>query len=222
MDSGVKVQDGNNISPIMILPEEAMREIYNYLSFQTLYFSLRMVCKNIQTYVDDYLKVRGTSFFVSCQRGLGKELIEITKTPKTGFILLRSPASTIPWVTCQLQNNKILDEHPDQDRLLDIVFYAEKYQTGVCHLYISERSSTFRYYLKSEMWGIVLENRTPLKWLEHKGTSHEFVQILVSKINPYHFQFRSAQYTHGYPFVLVMSTDKILRVGKVMFTPLNS
>ena len=67
MDNNGKAQEGNNISPILTLPEETMREIFNYLSFETLHFSLRTVCKNIHTYVDDYLKIRETSFFASCQ-----------------------------------------------------------------------------------------------------------------------------------------------------------
>ena len=104
MDNGDKGQDGNTISPIMTLPEEAMREIFNYLSFQTLYFSLRLACKNMLTYVDHYLKIRETSFFASCHRTCrkceGKEVIEITEIPKKGFIILRSPESTIPWVNC--------------------------------------------------------------------------------------------------------------------------
>ena len=82
MDNDDKSQDGINISPILTLPEETMREIFIYLSFETLHFSLRTVCKNIHTYVDDYLHIRGTSFFVTCQRGLKKEVIEITEMPK--------------------------------------------------------------------------------------------------------------------------------------------
>ena len=100
MDDGEKLQDGENISPIMKLPEEAMREVFNNMSFQTLYFSLRRVCKDIQSYVDNYLKVRGgTSFFVGCRNGSEKEVIEITEKPKKGFIILRTPATSIPWVT---------------------------------------------------------------------------------------------------------------------------
>ena len=52
MDNADNGQDENNITPIMTLPEEAMHEIFNYQTFQTLYFSLRTVCKNIQTYVE--------------------------------------------------------------------------------------------------------------------------------------------------------------------------
>ena len=86
MDIGDKCQDRNNISPIMTHPEELMREIFNYLSFETLFFSLRRVCKNIQTYVDRYLKVRGTSFLVGYQEDSKKQVIEIIKKLKEGFI----------------------------------------------------------------------------------------------------------------------------------------
>ena len=120
MDNGDKGQDGENISPIMTLPEDAIREIFNYLSFQTLYFSLRTVCKNIQIYVDNYLKVRkGISLFVGCQKGSEKEVIEITELRNKGFIIIRTPASSIPWVTSILQNNKFFNE--GLDRLLDLI-----------------------------------------------------------------------------------------------------
>ena len=89
MDSGDKCQDGNKVSTIMILPEETMCEIFNYLSFETLYFSLRNVCKNLQIYVDHYLKERGTTYLVGGQVGSKKQVIEIIEKPKEGFITLR-------------------------------------------------------------------------------------------------------------------------------------
>ena len=214
MDNGDNGQDVNTISPIMTLPEEAMREIFNYLLFPTLYFSLRMVCKHIQTYVDHYLKIRGTSFFASChltcRKCLEREVIEITEMPRIGFNLLRSPASTIPWITSKLRNYEIIDDYRDRDRLLEMMFHAEKYPTGVCQLYMSEKSSTFRYDLESKMWERVLENCTPLKWLDHQETSHDFIQMVVSKIIPQHFERRSCQYFQSYPFALVI----IINIGR--------
>ena len=97
MDIGSKRLDGSDISLIMKLPEETAREIFNYLSFETLYFSLRRVCKNIQIYVDRYLQVRGRSFLAGCQEGSEKEVIEIIKKPKEGYITLRVPGSCITW-----------------------------------------------------------------------------------------------------------------------------
>ena len=101
MDNGGRCLDGSDISLIMTLPEETMREIFNYLSFETLYFSLRRVCKNIQIYVDRYLQVRGRSFLAGCQEGSEKEVIEIIKKPKEGYITLRVPGSCITWDTSQ-------------------------------------------------------------------------------------------------------------------------
>ena len=221
MDNDDTGQDENNISSILTLPEEAMREIFNYLSFETLYFSLRTVCKNIHTYVHDYLKIRETSFFASCQRGLEKEVIEITEIPKKGFILLRSPESTIPWVTSKLQNNEIIDDRHrderDRDRLVEMVFHEEKYQSGVCQLHMSEKISTFRYDLENEMWERLLENCTPLEWLDHKETSHEFIQMAVSEIITQEVERRSSRYTESYPFLLVIAKDKYWSVGKVVY-----
>ena len=217
MDSGDKIPNGNNISAMMTLPEEALREIFNYLSLETLYFTLRTVCKNINIYVNHYLKFRGTSIFVSCPRGLEKEVIEITVMPKKGFILLPTPASTLPWVASKLQNNEILDGYRDQIRLNKMVLYAAKYRTAVCHIYKSEKCLTFDYDLESEMWLKVLENCTPHKCLDNKGTSYEFIQMLISKIIPHYSEIHSNHIVGYYPFVQVKAKDKTWSVGKIMY-----
>ena len=217
MDSGDKSLNGNNISQMMKLPEEALREIFDYLSLETLHFTLRTVCKKINIYVDRYLKFRGTSFFVCCPGGLEKEVIEITEMPKKGFILLPTPASTIPWVASNLQNNEILDGHRDQIRLNNMVLYAAKYRTAVCHICKSEKCLTFDYDLESEMWRKVLENCMPLKCLDHKGTSYEFIHMLISKIIPHYYEIHSNHIVGYYPFVQVKAKDKTWSVGKIMY-----
>lgn len=213
MDNGDKAQDWNNISPIMTLPEEVMHEIFDWMSFQTLYFPLRTVCKNIQTYVDNYLEIRGMSFFFACQKGLEKEVIEIKELPKKGFIIARTPASTIPWIASVLQNNEFLNV--DLDRLLDMVFYAEMYRTSVCFIYKSEKRFIFRYDLESEKWDKFSDNGTKVNCLDHNETSHVFIKRIVSKIIPYHFVTQGYGYGH-YPFVQVKAKDKTWSVGKMM------
>ena len=217
MDNGDKSPDGNNISPMMTLPEDVMREIFDYLSLETLYFTLRMVNKNINIYVCDYLKVRGSSFFVSCPKGLEKEVIEITEIPKKGLVLLPTPASTIPWVASKLQNNEILDGHRDLNRLTNMVLYAAKYRTAFCSIYNSEKCLTFNYDIESEMWEKVLENCTPLKCLDNKGTSYEFVQLIISKIIPHCSEIHSNHIYGCYPFVHVKAKDKTWSVWKIMY-----
>ena len=225
MESGDRDQDGNNISPIMTLPEEAMREIFNNLSFQTLYFSLRTVCKNIKTYVDHYLKIRGTSFFFGCQRGSEKEVIEISEMPANGYIILRTPASSFPWVTRILENSKILDKHLDRlrRRLRRRAHYAANHlanhQKNACHIYESEISLTFRNDQGCEIWEKVLENCTTSftisQMKNHDKTLHESIQRLVSEIVPYHRE--SFNYGFGqYPFVQVKAKDKTWSVGIII------
>ena len=214
MDNGDKGQDGENVSPIMTLPEDAIREIFNYLSFQTLYFSLRTVCKNIQIYVDNYLKVRkGISLFVGCQKGSEKEVIEITELRNKGFIIIRTPASSIPWVTSILQNNKFFNE--GLDRLLDLVLYKALYQMSVCFINESDKKLLFRYFLKSKKLEKFSINGTKLEWLDPNETSYAFLQRLVSRIIPY--QFETQCYGNGhYPFVLFKTKGKTWSVGKMM------
>ena len=215
MASGDKGQDGNNISPIMTIPEEAMREIFNNLSFQTLYFSLRMVCKNIKTYVDNYLKIRGTSFFFSCQKGSEKEVIEISEMPANGYIILSTPASSIPWVTSIL--SEIIDKHVD--RLLRWPNYVANHQMNACHIYKSEISLSFRNELGCEIWEKLLKHCYPTHTISqmknNDKTSHESIQRLESEIIPNHREF--IHYGFGqYPFVQVKAKDKTWSVGIII------
>ena len=85
MESGDKCPDGSNIFSIIRLPEEILREIFDYLSFETLYFALRKVCKKIQTYVDRYVDFAGTSFLFVCKEGSEDKVIEIIELPKKGI-----------------------------------------------------------------------------------------------------------------------------------------
>ena len=82
MESGERYPDGNNIPSIISLPEEIIRVIFDNLSFETLYFALRKVCKKIQKYVDRYVKVGGTSFLLGRQEGLENKVIEMIQLPK--------------------------------------------------------------------------------------------------------------------------------------------
>ena len=99
MERGARYQDVNSITPIETLPEEIFREIFNYLSFETLYFALRKVCKKIQTYVDIYIKVEGTSVLFGRQEGLENKVVEMIELPKNGPIILRGPVLSFPFVS---------------------------------------------------------------------------------------------------------------------------
>ena len=216
-----KCQDGNNISPIMTLPEETMRKIFNYLSFETLFFSLRRVCKNIQTYVDRYLKVRGTSLLIGYQEGTEKEVIEIMKDPEDrlgDYISLRAPESSIPWVTStsKLNNGVRLDDY--RDRRIDTGFYTATHEKGVRYIYKSEKNLIIRYDLENEVWERLLENCT-VKYLDSYETSHEFIPRLVSDLIPYWYPyfFKIDSYSHNHhPFLQVKAKDEPWIIGKII------
>ena len=215
MDGGNRGHDGNSIPPIMMVPEETMIEIFSYLSFETLHFSLRKVCKKIQAMVDRYLKVRGTSFLVGRQECWGKEVIEIIKKPKKGFIILRAPVSSVPCGTSTLQYNESLDEYGDS-RINKVLFAAMR-ETGVCYIYKNEKGLIYRYDLDSDKWENILENSSTLKCLDHDEPSHECIQRLVSDDFPHYFENHS--YGHyNYPFVLVKDKDKPWSACKITYS----
>ena len=211
MESRDGYQEGKNIPLIMTLPEETMRNIFNYLSFETLYFSLRKVCKNIQTYVDHYLKVRGTTFLVGGQEDSKKHVIEIIKKPGKGFIIIRTPVSTISFVT-NLQYNQSLDKYPC--RRIDKVLHAAIGETDVCYMY-KGNGLIYRYDLESDKWEKISENCRILRCLDHKQLSHECIQRLVSEDFPYYFEHDG--FCHcNYPFVKAFYKPLNVSISKVM------
>ena len=212
MDIRDKCQDGNKISTIMTLPEETMCEIFNYLSFETLYFSLRNVCKNLQIYVDHYLKLRGSSFLVGGQEGLETEVIEIIKQPGNGLIILRTPLSSNSFITSKLQHNASLDKHPA--RLIDKVLYAAMRESGVCYIY-KNKDLIYRYDLESDKWEKIFEDSTALRCLYHIELSHECIATVVLEDFPYYFENDSYGY-YNYPAVQVQEKDKPLSVCKIV------
>ena len=98
-----------------------------------------------------------------------------------------------------------------------MVLYAAKYRTAFCCIYNSEKCLTFNYDIESEMWEKVLENCTPLKCLDNKGTSYEFLQLIISKIIPHCSEIHSNHIYGCYPFVYVKAKDKTWSVWKIMY-----
>ena len=214
MDSGNRGQDRNSISPIMMLPEETMIEIFHCLSFETLHFPLRKVCKKIQALVDRYLNVRGTFFLVGRQECWGRELIEIMKKPKKGFIILRAPVSSVPCSTSTLPYNKTLDGYGD--RRINKVLFAAMRETGVCYIYKSEKGLIYRYDLESEKWEKILKTSSTLKCSDHEEPKHECIQRLVSEDFTYYFE----NYSYGhfnYPSLQVEGKDKPWSACKIIY-----
>ena len=115
-----------------------------------------------------------------------KEAIEIIKKSKERSITLRVPGACIAWDTSNCHNNEIVREH--RNRRIDIVFYANAYETGICKVYKSEKGLGFRYDLDSEKLEKLLEKCTTVKCLDRNESSHDLIQWLLSDINPYHFE----------------------------------
>ena len=201
MDSDEICQDGNKIPPIMALPEETMREIFNYLSIETLYISLRQVCKNIQTYVDRYLKARASSFLFGEKGGTEKEVIKVIKEPKKGLIILRGPVSSNSGISSKIQNNQSLNDY--LIRRIDKMFYAEVRATGIYKMY-KGTGLICRYDLESNKWEKLSGNCIILRCLDHNKSSHECIHRLVSEDFPYYSENDS--YGH-YNYQIDLSID---------------
>ena len=72
------------------LPEEIIREIFGYLSFETLYFTLRKVCKKMKCYVDHFTDVGGVFFLEGQKKGWAQksQVIYIIKAKNGQFRII--------------------------------------------------------------------------------------------------------------------------------------
>ena len=225
MDRGDRCQVGDSICPIMMVPEKTMRKIFRYLPFETLHFSLRNVCKKIQTYVDRYTKVGRAAFLVGRQEGSEYPEIEINQLPKKGFIILQKPLLSFPCECSILQNSTILDKYGDRrgsilqndisldlhgDRRIDKVVYGAKGETVVCYIYKSLKGWTYRFDLENDTWENIMENFTSLKFFEPvhvwNESTHRYNPKLESEDLTHHFGNHIICYKN-FPFLLLKAND---------------
>lgn len=52
-------KEQNNSPQLLTLPEEIIHEVFSHLSFETLHFLLRKVCRKMKCFVDRYANVGG-------------------------------------------------------------------------------------------------------------------------------------------------------------------
>ena len=101
------LKDDDN-QQLMRLPEQTIREIFRYLSFETLYFYLRNVCKKMKCYVDHFIDVGGIFFLEGHRRGRiqHSEVIYIIQTKNEQFEIFWRPVSFVPWSPVYFKNDK--------------------------------------------------------------------------------------------------------------------
>ena len=80
-------QEKNNSLQLLTLPEEIIHEMLSHLSFETLYFSLRMVCRKMKCLVDRYTDVGGLFILLSKnnRHNQQNQLIDVIQTPNKAF-----------------------------------------------------------------------------------------------------------------------------------------
>ena len=59
-----------------LLPEEIVRTIFDYLDLNTIYFTLKQVCKQMNAYVNNYVSLEGI-FLVTSSNTTHDELLYI-------------------------------------------------------------------------------------------------------------------------------------------------
>ena len=184
MESADRCPDGSDIFSIIRLPEEIIREIFDYLSFETLYFAVRKVCKKIQTYVDRYIDFAGTSFLFLCKEGSEDKVIEMIQLPKKGSIVLRKPVLSFPClfprpsINAYRLNDEITLETPG-DRRIQKMFYEAMGEIIICYIYKSQKGLFYRYDLESKNWERFLESCTTQECLDYDESSHKRTPKLV-------------------------------------------
>ena len=73
-----KLQKLDCSTNMLDLPEQVFREIFRYLDFETVYFTLRKVCPKIKEYVDGFIQLGGM-FMLAAGRDVLTEILYIFK-----------------------------------------------------------------------------------------------------------------------------------------------
>ena len=113
MASIEKYLNDDSNKQLIKLPEEIIREIFSYLSFETLYFTLRKVCKKMKCYVDHFIDVEGIFFLEGHRRGRiqHSEVIYIIQTKNKQFKVFWRPVSFVPWSPVYFKNDNAHGTH---------------------------------------------------------------------------------------------------------------
>ena len=88
------------------LPEQSFREIFQYLDFETIYFSMRNICQKLKHYVDGFIQLGGI-FMLAGGRDVPIEILQIFKQYNKETTVCSTLADPYPYPT--------LEDYPEYD-----------------------------------------------------------------------------------------------------------
>ena len=206
----------NNNAQMLILPEEIIREIFSHLSFETLYFSLRKVCRKMKYFVESYANVGGLFILLSkrnrnCQ---DNQLIDVIQTSNKAFkINWKNIPCTPDESYYQLRGTKRYQSCPSEE-----YFYFTTGDNIFCLNWHPNKLVLYRYNVLNNNWDLFSENRYIVKcknirWQTnptckyHPVNLHEGSNYISNYEDFLHFDYRTHNYRNN-PF-LRLSNDGI-------------
>ena len=139
---------------IFSLPEEAILKIFHHLELSFVYFTTRLVCKKMKTYLDSYVSLGGI-FLVIGNAG-SSELLYIFQKPGKKFQVYWKYMTSVQSQSFKRQNNPHLRyENPNyfiwNDTVLCCIYQIREvpYQHG----YV-----LFQYCMLTNSWQLIFEN----------------------------------------------------------------
>ena len=181
-----RYKDGNTLPKLMTLPEEILREIFRYLSLETLCCSFRKVCRKIQFFVDSYLKVGRRYHLVGRQGGSESEAIEYNQMASKGIAIIWKPVSYIPYDSFILLTDNNWDKY--DERVVDKVIYTTLGERIVFHFCEKGKCMIYRYYPGTDCWKKVFEYFRVFGCICHIEYLHHCAVILSIEESPYYFE----------------------------------
>ena len=131
-------KEKDNIPQILTLPNEIIYEIFSHLSFETLHFSLRMVCRKMKCLVNRLTDVGGLFILLSKRKRNDQQnqLIDVIQTPNKSF---KIKWKSIPCTPNESFFRKICTEKCQTHPSAELCYHTSSYE-------ISRSQRTYQVY----------------------------------------------------------------------------
>ena len=207
------LKDDNN-QQLMRLPEETIREIFRYLSFETLYFYLRNVCKKMKCYVDNFIDLGGIFFLEGYRRGRiqHSEVIYIIQTKNKQFKIFWRPVSFVPWSPVYFKNNK-----GEEHRCDDEWHYSVIDEKLVCCIHQRHRFLVYQCNIQNGKWSRIAEKHTFFECLDQNEPTKHCHPIVFPEDSTVYDENSFYYLPIDYPFLRLKTESNINGTCEAMF-----
>ena len=202
---------------LLSLPEDAVRAIFHHLELSLVYFTMRLVCKKMKAYVDNYVSLGG--IFLVIGNAVSSELLYVFQKAPTSFKVYWKGMTSVESQNFIRQDNPYLRyERPN--------YFIWNNKVMCCIFQISEVSLPFKngyvlfqYNLPTNSWKLVFENINVCKYANEplsKEHCHPF--ILPEGTWPYQLSQSRYKCNYNYSYAWYRDSGPYIEIKSVLDT----